>query len=377
MRIAIVCTYYPFPPSVGGVETIVRNVARELAKRGHEVHIVTSNLDVTTQKPVTSLGVEEREGVVVHKLKPSSFRVGYARILEGLNETIAKIKPDIVHAHNLHPHLFLLAKWKKNIGYKLVIELHYPKVTVSSLLQQALLPWAMLYLTKTQRYADAFIVHTNAEEMWLRGWGIDVKKIYRIFFPAIEERLLNYSPRQRISADLCFVGRVVREKGLHILVKALHKIVTARELRTLIVGPVEEKYYKELKALIFRLNLDKYVEFKGPMYDDDKYDVLASSRIFVLPSFKEYTPNVILESQALGVPVIATRVGAIPEMVINGETGLLVEPGNVDQLAESIKILLTNEKLRAEMSIKAREWAKKFTLNNIIIELEKVYMYIQ
>lgn len=100
MRIAIVCTYYPFPPSVGGVETIVRNITIELARRGHEVHVVASNLDVTIQKPITEFGVEERGVFIVHKLKPSSFRIGYARILKGLKETIAKIKPDILHAHN-------------------------------------------------------------------------------------------------------------------------------------------------------------------------------------------------------------------------------------------------------------------------------------
>lgn len=374
MKIVIVCTYYPFPPSVGGVETIVRNVAVELARRGYEVHIVTSNLDVTTQKPVTELGVEEREGVIIHKLKPSKYRIKYARILEGLKDTIARIRPEIVHAHNLHPHLFQLAKWKESLGYKLIAELHYPGVTVSSFSQRMLLPLAMFYLSRIQRAIDTFIVHTNLEEIWLQKWKIEAKRISKVFLPAIDTKLLSYRPKQQYNIDLCFVGRIVKEKGLHILVKALRKIITTvRGLKLLIVGPAEEKYYRKLRSLISKLRLDRYIEFKGPMYSEDKYDVIASSKIFVLPSLREYTPNVILEAQALGTPVIATNVGAISEMIINEKTGILVEPGNVKQLAEAIEMLLTDEETRKWMSINAREWAKNLTLEKAVDKIEAVY----
>ncbi len=210
----------------------------------------------------------------------------------------------------------------------------------------------------------------------MENWGINAERIHRIFFPAIEVKLLDYMPRRQSGADLCFVGRVVREKGLHILVKALHKITMIR-IRTLIVGPVEEKYYKKLEKLIFRLSLDRHIEFKGPVYNDDKHDLIAGSKLFVLPSLKEYTPNVILESQALGVPVIATRVGAIPEMILDRDTGLLVEPGNVDQLADAIEALLADEELRKRMSVRAREWAKNFTLDRAVTELERVYKSLE
>jgi len=136
MRIAIVCSYYPWPPSVGGVETIVRNVAIELARRGHEVHVVTTPFDVTTMKQVTDYSVEERNGVVIHKLKPGKIRIGYARVVKGLRETVEKIKPEIVHSHNLHPPLFQLTNWKRRLGYKLVAELHYPAIELDFFIQK-------------------------------------------------------------------------------------------------------------------------------------------------------------------------------------------------------------------------------------------------
>ena len=141
MRVAIVCSYYPWPPSVGGVETIVRNVSMELAKRGHEVYVVTTPFDVTTMRQVSTYGVEERDGVIIYKLKAGRLRVGYARLLKELKETLKEIRPEIVHEHNLHPHLFQLAKWKDDYDYKLVAELHHPAVNLDFFTQKILLPF--------------------------------------------------------------------------------------------------------------------------------------------------------------------------------------------------------------------------------------------
>jgi len=115
MRIAYVCSYYPWPPSFGGVETIVRTVAIGLSRKGHEVNVVTTPFDVTTGKQVSSYGVEEKDGVTIFKLRPGEIKAGYARSIKGLREIIERIDPDIVHAHNLHPHLFQLALWKKKL----------------------------------------------------------------------------------------------------------------------------------------------------------------------------------------------------------------------------------------------------------------------
>jgi glycosyltransferase involved in cell wall biosynthesis len=73
------------------------------------------------------------------------------------------------------------------------------------------------------------------------------------------------------------------------------------------------------------------------------------------------------------VPVIATRVGAVPEIVLDGETGLLVKAGDSYELAKSIIMLVKNDDLRRRFSMKAREWAKKFTLESAVTRLEEMY----
>ncbi|PUA31612.1 MAG: hypothetical protein B7O98_08930 [Zestosphaera tikiterensis] len=374
MRIAIACTYYPFPPSIGGVEAIARNVARELAKRGHEVHIVTSNLDVTTQRPVTDLGIEEREGVIVHKLKPSNFRVGYARTLEGLKETIAKIKPDIVHAHNLHPHLFQLTRWKKDIGYRLMAELHYPEVNLDFVIQKLLMKPAMYLLKKVSNQMDLFIVHTKLERSWLEKCGVEGSRIRVVFTPHISDELLKYISRSRSGNEVLFVGRLVFKKGVHILIKAFHKVLNKiPNAKLLIIGPEDSRYGRYLRELVRSLDLEKAASFLGSVDETKKIELMASAAVFSLPTLADYHPIALLEAQALGTPVVSTRVGAIPEIVIDGETGLLVEPGSIDQLAEAIEMLLTDERLRRKMSQKAREWSKNFTLDKAVSRLEGIY----
>ena len=158
------------------------------------------------------------------------------------------------------------------------------------------------------------------------------------------------------------------------LIKALKYVKDVKpDLKLKLVGPSDPQYEKYLRDLLGRLHLKSLVDFLGPLHGDEKYYLVGCSKILVLPSLKEYTPSVLLEAQALGVPVIATRVGAVPEMMLDGETGLLVKPGDELELAKAIGVLLENEDLRLKFSRKAREFAKNFTVERAVYKLEKIY----
>jgi glycosyltransferase involved in cell wall biosynthesis len=374
IRIAIVCPYYPWPPSVGGVETIVRSVSTELTKRGHEVYVITTPFDVTTMKQVTEYGVEERDGVTIYKLKPGKLKLGYARFLKNLREVIREVKPDIVHEHNLHPHLIQLALWRSSTKYRLIAELHHPAVNPDFLIQKLAMPFAVLALKLISKDVDVFVAHTLIEKDWLRSKGIPDEKISLIRFPAVPQRLLSMDIQAEILGDVLYLGRIVPKKGVHILIKALN-VVKQRlsNIKATIAGPAEPGYLKELKSLIERLNLKNDVMFSGMIKEEEKYALIKSHKVLVLPSLKEYTGGVLLEAQALGVPVIATRVGAVPEMLIENETGLLVQPNNEFELAKAIETLLSNSMTHQSFSKKAREFAKNFTVEKAVENLEKVY----
>uniref|UniRef100_A0A7J3SJS0 Glycosyltransferase family 1 protein n=1 Tax=Fervidicoccus fontis TaxID=683846 RepID=A0A7J3SJS0_9CREN len=374
MKIAIVCSYYPWPPSVGGVETIVRNVSTELAKRGREVYVVTTPFDVTTMKQVSTYGVEERDGVIVYKLKPGRLRVGYARFLKELKETLKEIRPEIVHEHNLHPHLFQLAKWKDDNGYRLVAELHHPAVEIDFLIQRLVMPFAELGLRHVSKAIDVFVVHTMLEKEWLVSRGIPNGKTALVRFPAVPSKLLNYNVHPTDLSDILYLGRIVHRKGVHILIRALSMVKQRfSTIRASVAGPSDLPYLESLKTLVEKLGLRDNVSFIGTIREEEKHVLIKSHKIVVLPSLKDYTPNVLLEAQALGVPVIATKVGAVPEIMVDRETGFLVEPNNDHALAKAIEMLVSDQELRRRLSIRAKEFAKNFTLEKQVDKLESLY----
>jgi glycosyltransferase involved in cell wall biosynthesis len=375
LRIAIVCPYYPWPPSTGGVETIVKTVSSELVQRGHQVHVVSSNISTTPMKKICNIGVEEREGVIIHSLETSGIRVGYARFLKDLKKTIASIQPTVVHSHNLHPHLFQLAGWRSEFSYKLVVELHHPVLTIDTLPGKVAFPLAVWGLRSTRREIDAFVAHTNSEKTWLIEQGIKPEKVSEIFLPGVPPEMFSYESNPSASHSLLFVGRIMRTKGLHILVEAMPDVASrVTDVSLILAGPENPDYARFLRSRLVELGLREYVHFAGPVFGEQKYDLMVKSALFVLPSVREYTPNALLEAEALGIPVVAARIGAVPEMMVDGETGRLINSGDSAQLGEVVGDLLLDDATRETMGNKAREFSRKFTLDTAIDKLESLYL---
>ena len=162
---------------------------------------------------------------------------------------------------------------------------------------------------------------------------------------------------------LLYVGRLTRKKGVEYLISAM-KLV--RDVDLLVVGDGPDRDRLERMALGLR------VEFVGQIAPDRIYQYLMQAKILILPSLYEGMPNVILEAMAVGVPVIATRVGGIPDLVKDGETGLLVEPGSVDELTQGIKKLIEDDDLRKKLANNSFEEAKKYTWGRVVEEFENL-----
>jgi glycosyltransferase involved in cell wall biosynthesis len=134
-----------------------------------------------------------------------------------------------------------------------------------------------------------------------------------------------------------FVGRLAPEKGLAILLHAAQEILRNRtDVLFVLVGEGPERI--ELQSLVTQLGLESSVLFLGQR--SDLADVYASFDIFVLPSYFEAMPMVVLEAMAAGKPVIATRVGGVPGMINDQESGILTEPGDVKGFASALGQLL-------------------------------------
>jgi glycosyltransferase involved in cell wall biosynthesis len=100
---------------------------------------------------------------------------------------------------------------------------------------------------------------------------------------------------------------------------------------------------------------------------------MQQADVFILPSLSEGLPNVILEAMACGLPIVASRIGGIPDIIINETNGYLVEVKDTDAIAHKIMLLLQDGPLRKKISDNNRNLVKNYAWDNIIFELEKIY----
>lgn len=165
----------------------------------------------------------------------------------------------------------------------------------------------------------------------------------------IDFRRIQLSSHPRFAHMLFTAARLHKEKGLDILIRALALLRSKGvNFQCEIAGEGEER--QELERLISTHDLSAHIKLLGNQTQDEVFRKLAQAAIFVLPSRSEGIPVSLMEAMAFGTPVITTAICGIPELITNDHSGLLIEPDDVEALANSIEKLLKNESLRTEFS---------------------------
>ena len=171
------------------------------------------------------------------------------------------------------------------------------------------------------------------------------------------------------------VARLTTQKGHSTLLRAMSKLIQRSTALPHLVLVGDGELRSSLEALVSRLKLDSHVSFLG--YRPDASRLIYDFDIFAHPSRWEGFGLVFLEAMAAGVPIIATRTSAIPEIVEDGETGLLVPVDDGDALSDALSSLLTNPPLRKEMGLAGRRRLEKnFSVQKMVEETAKIYQQI-
>jgi colanic acid/amylovoran biosynthesis glycosyltransferase len=169
------------------------------------------------------------------------------------------------------------------------------------------------------------------------------------------------------------VGRVTWEKAQIDLLKACSQL--KREgypFRCIIAG--DGPLLRTLRDFIADHDLVEEVVLLGRVFQESIREIYSHADIFVLSSVQENLPNVLLESMAMGLPVVATNIAGVPELIIDRVTGLLVRPNNPNQLAESIKILIDNRDLAFTLAKNGREYVcAHFDIQSSLNQLQSLY----
>ncbi len=312
-------------------------------------------------------------------------KVIYSREAQrNIERLIEDVRPDIAHAHNVYHHLSpAIFPVLKKAGIPTVMTAHdlklacpaYKMLSHDQICERC--KGGRIYNVVRQRCIKDSVALSGLvflETLVHRSLGLYRDNLDRIIVPSrfYREKLIEWGwPQDKLvyipnfvdlnlaraplrnSDYFLYAGRLSEEKGLVTLIEA----VAASKQRLLIAGsgPLEQ----QLKQLVAKLQAD--VEFVGHLQADHLHRTINGATALVLPSqWYENAPLSILEAYILGVPVIGSRIGGIPELVRVGETGLLAEPGNVQDLAEKIAMMagFTAQK-RGAMAVEGAQWVRE------------------
>lgn len=204
--------------------------------------------------------------------------------------------------------------------------------------------------------------------------GIEVYKLNLLQHQEAQEKLLEKATKSsgRIITAKNIVGTIANfypTKGLEYLIQSAERFSNTDNLIFLIIG--DGKLRPELEKMIREKGLERKVFLLGQI--PDAYRLLPGFDVFVLPSVKEGFPWVLIEAMSAKLPVIATNVGAVPEIIDDHKNGLIVKPKDSIGLAEKIKEVLENDHLRNELGIQAHQTVLfKFELDKMVKQIEEI-----
>jgi len=364
----VILSHWFLPSKVGGSEWAVYHYAKLLAQRGHEVYVITQ-LD-SKNMPSSELV----EGFYVRRIKRWHVRIIGTLIYSlSVYRQVQKLKPDVIHEQGISGLGFFIKKLL-NIPYIVFprgTELYlspklYRKFIIKRILNNA---GACLALTRDMAREMKEIC---PREITIIPNGVDLSRF---------DSCSREDARQRLGIDneekaiLC-VANLRAEKGHEYLVEAMREVVERySEARLFIVGKGPQM--SKIQSLVSNHGLQQNVILTGFISPDEIPGYMVAADIFVLPSLSEGFPNVLLEAMAAGLPIVATSVGGIPEIVTDGENGFLVEPGNSQQLAGKILFLFENEDLRERLSDNNIKKAKGYNWSSIVTSLEEIYLQVK
>ncbi len=219
---------------------------------------------------------------------------------------------------------------------------------------------AAVYVRHLVREAELVVTETDFSASFLReNYPLEAQKVERVYNGMEFGAEAPKTPEAGTPLILT-VGRYIEKKGFEYLIEACAKLPT-RDFRCLIVGqgPREEALRQQVEAL----GLSHQIEITGPKSQSEIACLLKKASVFVLPCVNEgcggsdNLPTVIMEAMGAGLPVISTRVAGIPEMVLDGQTGLLVPEKDTEALSVALSSLLTNPAEAVEMGRRGRQHA--------------------
>jgi glycosyltransferase involved in cell wall biosynthesis len=352
---------------VGGTESQLVKLAGRLAARGHDVHVVAVRCGGPYERDLRALGVPATVfsygGLRLRDhtgRRSARVLIAETRKLLGLWRHLRALRPDVCHGFlfTCYTHVLPLA-WAAGVPARVNGRRGASPATPTGVLR-AVLDFA------GHRATNLYVTNSRALGAELvRAEGVPAGRIATI--PNGVELPARTADPSRRPARGVVVANLIAYKGHADLVEALALLTEPPEVRLVGEGPERAR----LTALIRARGLEHVVTLAGA--EPDARARLADYQFAVLPSHAEGLPNAVLEAMAAGLPVVATSVGGVPEVLTDGVTGLLVPPHDPAALATAIARLVGDPDLRRAMGAAGRRAAARLSVDECAARHEAVY----
>ncbi|MEW6108622.1 MAG: glycosyltransferase family 4 protein [Nitrospirota bacterium] len=373
-----------FHPNLGGPGRQAYTMAAKLSEKGVCLIVLTRKLD---------LEIPKIEGVTISPIPtpaPGRYNLLQFTFLNLLISMIfslgvlAKLivyrnQYDIVQFYGASLPLLMNLLLIKFLGKKIVAKLSGARPGMEAGSFDGII-FKKLF-SKIFSFVDAFIVMSGELRHKLGKEDISKEKIAAIpngvninlFYSYEKEKRRELKKYLELSSRMVFIytGRLAEGKGLEILLGAMKDVL--KEDKTaylLLLGEGQVKNKLEDKAAA--AGISDNICFKGNV--NNVHEFLNSADVFVFPSLREGMPNSLLEAMSCGLPVIASKIGGVVDVVEDGKSGILFEPGDVSGLASAMIILLKDKELRQKLGAEARKRAvEDFSIDRVADEYIKLY----
>lgn len=359
-------------PFLGGAEQYVARLATGLDPRRFSASLLMRSNDVDAPLCAWSNDVAAQGIPIVRVPMRLPFRPFDA---VGIYRALLALSPDVVHVNMPGPYTGqtgLLAPIARLAGARVVVTEHLPMVERL---------WKRAFVKRfAVAFVDAAVTMSNANAEYLvRRQGFARGRV-RVVSNGVSlrygEGVDRDGARRLLRLDaaeigVLFVGNLIYHKGLQRLIEALSNNL-ARPWKLVVVGAGPDEAAS--RVLATRLGVSDRITFVGRRSPGEVERIVGACDILVLPSTMEGMPYVILEAMASAKPVVSTRVFGIPEAVIDGETGLLVEPGDAVGLSNALRTLIEDRGLRERMGRAGRvRFEERFTLERQLESMSALY----
>ena len=372
-------------PTINGVATFSRNLARGLASRGHEVLVIAPSQTGKRYKEVDGNHAIFRTASVPFPFY-QNFRISPNPTRE-VKKIISDFDPDVIHIQMVLWIGMAAMKYGNKYGIPIVSTNHaMPENLMDNLKVLAPVSRPINYILKaygarfhskadfvtlpTQAAIDMFGASDKIEvPMAAVSNGIDLGRFTPSKAPASLYEKFGLPTDAPI---VTYIGRLDAEKHLHVLVRAFRLIHESRpDVHMLIVGDGTDA--SNLRSLVKEFDLQDKVTFTGKVSDEDLVDLHKVGSVFCMPSPAELQSIATLEAMASGQPIVAIDAGALKELCQDGRNGFLCRQDDFEQIAESLTRILNDDEMQKRFAAESLAIAQTHDLQTTLARFEQIY----